>query len=807
MKIIQNNTEEGYIEENKKPFDPVKFFLKNLHYAPFILLSIIIALTLAFLINESTPPIYQVSSKFYVKEDVNSAGILDLTRLTKGNYNNQTQKLSNEAVFLLSKPLAELTLDVLDFRVAYYEPGFFVDTELYKNSPVHVEVDWGHPQIIGGKMDLSWSDPNSFVLRFPEKTYFQNFPDSKPEVEIDLSEIPVKKYKFDEWVSLPFVKFKVTFKGNEPVGNTRIKFNSKSGLLAKYTGEDLQVVPVELTSSVLGLTLNTSHPEKGSDYLNTLMEISLEEELNEKNRMAKSTVDFIDRQISGVADTLSFFEGRLQNFRSSNRTYNIASESNVVYGEITDLEKQLSQESFKKQYYQNLQNYLVRETYDQIIMPAGLGIEDPILNSLIQNLITLQNEKSRLLSMQTQASPRVRDVTNKITDINASLSEVVRNVTSNTDFLIRDLQERISKIERQFSRLPSTEQNLLKIQREFTLNETIYTFLLQRRAESAIAMASNTSSNKVVEYAAPNYIPITVKSITIYIVALVGGFVFPIGMIMLITVFDRKIKDVKELEDRLIAPVLAKIGRSKSKSSLSVFSEPKSAMTESFRSLKTNISFIVPNDKHVAIAVSSSVSKEGKTFTAINLASVYSLNDKKTILVSCDMYKPNTFRDFGLKGKQGLSNYLSRQIDVVFDIIQPSGYPLLDVIASGSIPPNPSELIALPRFKELLEDLKKIYDVVILDTPPVGLISQSFEIMKNVDVILYVLRYKYSEWSFADDLNNIKIKKGIRNIYSVINDVGNQELHYKGYSGDYYDSSKAKKSFVGNIFKRGKAAL
>jgi tyrosine-protein kinase Etk/Wzc len=238
---------------------------------------------------------------------------------------------------------------------------------------------------------------------------------------------------------------------------------------------------------------------------------------------------------------------------------------------------------------------------------------------------------------------------------------------------------------------------------------------------------------------------------------------------------------------------------------LAVLDEPRSAIAESFRALKTNISFVVPLDKQLTIAVSSTLSGEGKTFTAINLASIYAINNKKTLLISCDMFKPTGLKAFELKSKIGLSNYLSKQVESVFEIIQQSKHPSFDIISAGAIPPNPSDLLGSERFVILLEELKKMYDVIVLDTPPVGLISQSFEVIKHVDLITFVLRHNFSEKSFIEEVNAIKIKKGIHNIYAILNAVPPKELTYKGFDYGYYEEGKKKKKV--RLLGRDKVAL
>ncbi|WP_113923029.1 GumC family protein [Cognataquiflexum aquatile] len=807
MKPIQNNMENSFrTEEKTEVFDPIKFLSKYIKFWPYIFISVLIALVAAYFYNKTKPEIYQASSLFYINEQIGGTGILNLTGLSREGMSGMDQTMANQAVFLKSKTVAEKTLERLDFSVDYFQPGMFSNFELYKSSPIYAQVDWNHPQLVGGMIKVEWSDTDIFRISFPDPLY-KKFMVGGSSEELILEEGLTKTYKFGEFIDLPYLKVKISLVKNEGEGEVLFKINSKGSLISKFSGDILQVFPFDNIASVLSIAITTNHPQKGADYLDAMMEVYLEMELEEKNRMARNTVEFIDRQISGVSDSLSFFETNLQSFRSGNKTYNIERESNTVYQELTRLESELSLEKFNKEYFENLKNYLARESYDQIIAPSALGIGDANLNSLINSLIDLQQERSNLLFTQTEASPRIKEINRKILDTSTSLSEVLRSLTNNTLFKIKELESRMGKLDNQFRRLPSTEQNLIRLERGRELNETIFTFLQQRRAEAAISMASSSTSNKIVEYARADWEPIKVKETFTYIVFFALGFIIPVVIIGLIVIMDNRIKDIKELEDRLAVPLLGKIPQNKSQTPLIVLDEPRSATAESFRALKTNISFVVPVKKQLTVAVSSTLSGEGKTFAAIGLGSIYALNNKKTLLISCDMFKPSSFKDFGLGSKVGLSNYLSQQVDSVFEIIQNTKYPYFDIITSGAIPPNPSDLLGSERFVTLLEELKKVYDVIVLDTPPVGLISQSFEVIKHVDLITYVLRHNFSETSFVNDLNDIKLKKGISNIYAILNDVPAKELTYKGFNYGYYEESKKREKRMSKFFKRDNAAL
>lgn len=791
-------------DESTLVFDPFKFIIKYFKYWPYVAVCIVIALGIAFYINQTTPPIYQANAKLFIKEDDNSGGILNLTGLPKAFGGRSDQLLANQTVFLSSRPVAERALSKLKFDVDYYQPGFFKDNDLYSSSPIEVIVDWEGAQILGDKIKISWEDKDIYKVSFPGETYSQYIPGVLYE-EIKLDENKAFTFKFGELTDSQLFKITVNLIKDVSKGEVLIELRTTGSLISQYAGDNLLVFRTQPESTVLGLTINTTHPQKGTDYLNALMETFLEIELEDKNRMASRTVEFIDYQIAGVADTLSYFEDNLQNFRTRNRTYNVASESGAVFDQLTKLESELSRERFFKNYFEEMSRYLSQGSLDKIIAPAGIGIEDRTFNSLVENLIELQSQRAFLLTTQTEASPRVRDLSKRIGELTSSIQEVNRNLLRNVQLKIEDLEARIINSERQFSRLPGTEQNLIRIERGKVLNESIYNYLQQRRAEAAIAMASNYNFNKIIESARSGNKPIKTKQTAVYVIFFALGFIFPVAVITIRELSNTKIKDPKELEEQLTVPLMAKIPFSKSGSDLEVISNPRSMISESFRALKTNISFVVPRDQQLTIAVSSTLSGEGKTFTAISLASIYSMNEKKTLLIGCDMFKQNSMKEFDLNEQIGLSNYLSKQVNSVFEIIQPTNYPLFDIILAGPIPPNPSDLMASPRFVQMINELKNIYEVIILDTPPVGLISQSFEVIKHVDLFAYVLRHKFSQKSFIEEVNNIKIQKGIQNICAVLNGVPDKLLTYKGYDSVYYEQSKNKT--VNNVLKRNKAAL
>lgn len=780
--------------ENDFAVEDSSFELKNVYRKivqkwHFIAISIFICLVIGWFYTKISSPQYKVSSLFFIKEKESPLALFGQTSLI----DNAGMGLQNEVIILKSRPIAMRVLETLDFQVEYFQEGSFTNTEIYLNNPVVVEVDWKFPQTIDGLIKVVWEDDNSYTLEFIDDNYTKLLPDGS-NVGFGFQPTPIQGV-FNEWKETNELKINVHKTSPDPQGSILIKLRDLNSLANSYSAV-LDVEPVERGASIMQLDLVCSNLNKGQLYLNTLMNSVLELELEQKNISASKTVDFIDSQVAGVADSLRFFENQLQNFRSDNKIYNLSSESSSVYERLIEFENQLTQEKFKRNYYQNLKAYLTSENYSEVIVPSGIGIEDPFLNGLIKNLLELQTEKSRMLATQTEASPAVKEANRKIIDLNKSIIENLENVDVNSQSLMANIQSRITEIENSFKSLPETEQNLIRIQREFSLSENIYNYLMERRAEAAISKASNEANNKIVELARGG-IQMSPTPVKNYLFAILAGLFLPISVIATRELFRTKIEDAQFFESKLKIPMLGTVLNNKSENDLVVFNSRKSGISESFRSLRANMKFILPKDKQLTFLVTSTISGEGKTFCAMNLAAAYSLTGKKTILVGCDMRKPKIFSSFGLTNEIGLSSFLSGQVESWEEIISKTKYSNLDIVVSGPIPPNPAELMFAEGFEIMIKNLKEIYDVVILDTPPVGLVSETLDLMGMVDCSLFIFRQNYSQRSFVEAVNGLKINRGLKNIFAVFNGVESSNVTYGygysyGYGYGYYDDDKKK---------------
>ncbi|RPA66580.1 polysaccharide biosynthesis tyrosine autokinase [Cyclobacteriaceae bacterium YHN15] len=793
--LPQNNpSEEDDLYQIK---DIVRRYVRNWYWVFF---SLGVFLVGAFLINRWTPRVYRSSAQFFVKEQDSGLNLFDQSFF---GYNSELD-MTNQMIIIRSRPIAELALKKLNFEVEYHYEGYVTKAEHYPTAPILAEVDWKHPQLVNGEIQVYWNNKNNFQLSFPDEKYGLTQANSPGITSIDRPVLDQYSYPFGEWVETPFMRFKISLTSGETEGKILVKLRDKQGLINQYAGS-LEIAPVEKFSSILQLSINSNLASKGVDYLNALMEAYLENELSQKNQTATNTINFIDDQLSGLSDTLNFIENRLEAFRSANRIYDISSEGSSVFNRIADLDRELAQEKLKREYYRNLQGYLVKEDYNEIIVPSGLGIEDPILNNLIKNLLDLQNQKASLMTTQKDASPAVREVNRKLEDLNNSIRELLVNVDENAAFLIRDLERRLGQIDLEFSRLPAKEQNLLRIQRDYSFSEGIYGFLAQKRAEAAISKASNTPSNKIIEFATTSGV-IAPKPTRNYALALSLGMLIPLLFVLGKVYLTDKIKDVKDLEKRLRIPILASVAYKKLYSNLVVFEDKNSGITEAFRSLRANMNFVLPKDKPAVILITSNSSGEGKTFCSMNLASVYALSGKKTLLIGTDLRKPKIFQDFGLQNDKGLSNYLSGHVSDVHSIIYATAHDNLDVLLAGPIPPNPSELIGNGKLEPMIQQLKKEYDIIILDTPPIGLVSETLELFQIADVSFFVVRYAYTLKAAIEHINHVKEHQKLPHAYVIFNSIDEKEMSYSyayGYSYGYgYYGDEEKKGFLGRLRKR-----
>ena len=780
----------------EETIDIKALILKYAQYWYYFILSILFFGCIAFLNNRYTVPEYSVSTTLLIRDDNNTQlgaeNLLEGLELFSGKKN-----LKNEIVILKSFSLSEKVIKELNLGVSYYQHGFLQTNELFGNSPLNIRVDSSHLQLTGINFKITPLNNKEFILsviadnQYPYTILSKNIEKSLT-ANIDIE----KKYAFNSLIETEFYAFTVNKSIHfnlEKIITSEKYFSFKLHQTDKLANELIQKViinPINKETSILKLNIRERNPRKSIHILNKITEIYIRTGLDEKNLMAINTIHFIDDQLTIIQDSLSAIERKLEQFKTLHPNLEIVDKEYGTYFQKQKLDNSLSEQSVNIKYYKSLLSYLKNDkNANSIISPTSMGISNPELNNLINQLLQLYAKKGELQLTTTGKNPTYIAVLSQINHTKKTIIENVNNLISSASIYEVDLIDRITTFDKKINKLPEAEKDYLILRRKYEYNEQTAIYLQQKRYEASLAKAGTESDHKVIDYARlDNEKPISPRKSLAYFIALLLGILIPITFISLRDFFSDTIKSKSDLLNSTNIPILGLVGHSDNARSLVVPSASKSIIAESFRALRTNIQYLAADKEKKVITVTSSIGGEGKTFTTMNLAAIFALSGHKTVLIGGDLRKPKLHEDFKVDTSKGLSSYLINKSDLA-EVIEKTEIDTLDVIASGPTPPNPAELLDSKKMRDLIMELNKIYDYVIIDTPPIGLVTDGVILMQNADVNLYVVRHNYSKTSALNVINNLYRQKQVENIHIIINDFKHTSSGY-GYGYGYgYGSS------------------
>ena len=804
------------IFQQKTDFKEIIF--KVFRYKYYFVVTVLFAFVLAFVLNKYSERQYYNRTSLLIKEEKRGSFMSSSDMMQGFDLFGGVSNVENELSILKSFSVVNEAVEALNMEVSYYTeevlfPFDFLPfksvKELYDNSPIIAIMDQTHVQPVGMSFYIDVINDSSFRVTATgtEVSIYNyitnNIVEYKDSININGT------YRFGELITTDYCSFSVHLKENF----SKVKFNDKdlfftfnnlNYLTAIYQAQ-VGVSTTSTTSSVVIVSLSGSHPKKITDFLNALTKVYLEQNLEKKNQNAFRTVKFIDSRISDIADSLTYAESKLQNFRSSNQVMNISFQGQKLYEKMASLENDRAMINVRKKYYDYILDYFEKnKDINDLIAPSSMEVQDPVLNDMISNLIARNNERASYLQRGNEKNLFLNKIEVDINNLKNSIVETIKFNYNSTEIALKDIESRVDKLNTQISRLPRTERELIGMERQFKLNDAIYTYLLQKRAEAQIAQASNSSDYEIIDTA--QYFKaslVSPKTQLNYIIAVFLGLFFPFVFIIVRDFLNNKIADIKDVESLTNRPIVGQVLHNKFKSTAIIRDYPKSPLADSFRAIRTNLRFFARGNDKMVILITSSMSGEGKSFSSVNIASVYALLGKKTCLIGFDLRRPALFKDFGLTNEKGVSIYLinSAKLD---DIIQKTQIKNLDLISAGPIPPNPVELIASERTTQLFEDLRAKYDYVIIDSSPIGAVTDSFLLFSHADINLFTIRHNVSlKDAVKSNLKNIELKK-ISNVSIIINDVKMKKNAYGyAYQSNYY-AEPSKKGFFRRLFKRKK---
>ncbi len=676
---------------------------------------------------------------------------------------------ATEMEIIRSRKLSGRILKKVDFAHRYYTTKRFKEVELYKDSPFQVAMNKG--------FDISFD-----LHPVNAEHYRLVVTDAKDENET--------VWEYDE--ILPYDKEIVT----EHFHLNIIKSSAVQEVKYRFVvmnPEDIRGIVQERVSvsqpseyaTILEISYTDNIALRAQEAANALAEAYLKQNIEKKTKEESLRLDYIDKQLDRITENLKSSAIKLEEFKRSANTVNLSAKAENIIRHMGESEAKLEemsiQEGMLKKLYKQVKSGKKLET----ISTVSAGKDGATLSHMIKQLQDAIINKRILRENYTALYPEVRKLTKMISQLKKLIVSTIKNLSENIEDRKKLLSQSIAQQQKILNKLPADERMFGQLQSKFAVNEKIYSSLLEKRSQTAIIKASTVSKNRVIDLAILPKEPIKPERELIVLLGLVLGLIMGIVLAFLRAFLNNRIKSEEDIIEGTDVPVIGTVphmGRDKDR--IKVFLSPKSSVAEAYRNIRTNLQFMQIKGKPHVIALTSTVGGEGKTSCCINLGGIMSMSDKKTIILSLDMRKPTMHEKFGLQNKVGMSNLLSGAASLS-DVIQHTEYDNLDIVASGPIPPNPNELIQSEFMLKVIEKLKEIYDVIIIDTPPIGLVADARILMHYADTSIYVLRADYSEKAYFRSVNNLA-KEEIGSFTILLNDVKSTHGGYGYGGGDGY---------------------
>jgi polysaccharide biosynthesis transport protein len=812
------DTKDFSFFETQNNFDFKVFFIKILGHWLWFLLSLIIAFTIAYQINIRKQKIYGITTTISYKEENNPFFTANTSLVF--NWGGTSDQVQNLMSTLKSRSHNEMVVKELDFYIEYLRQGKYYLEDAYKEVPFRVIVNKNKPQLLGSLINIKFVNDNEYEMSINFEDSSANLTNYQTEISSKTT-VPVgefkKKYKIGEQVTLPFLDWKLELTDNPGyyVGSSSIlRFANFNSVVAAY--EQINVESDAKSTSILALNLQGTNKARMVDYLNGTVKTLINRQLLAKNQFASNTIAFIDSTLIAMEGQLKETENELKNFSKGKNIFELELGGEKISDKIANLDVEKDLISRKLSYYNTLKAYLLNSVdYSKLPAPSVAGIDDPNIIANVSKLTDLSAERSEM-TYSLKNDKRFKDFDIQMDALKKVLLENISAAKASIQSDLTFLNRKISLAEANIRQLPEKQQELVKINRKYDLNKNVYNSFLEKRGEADIVRAANLSDIQFIDPAKDTGGGLLGPKTNVnYILALFLGLFIPLALVFAKTIVDNTIKNTEDITKLTKIPILGIIGKNNIKNSLAVFERPKSSIAEGFRAIRSSLQFIYKKQQlgSKTLMVTSSIGGEGKTFCSINIATVFALSEKKTVIVGLDLRKPKIYQDFKIENNIGAVNYLIGQ-KTLAEITQKTPIPFLDFISSGPIPPNPAELIMGESMKEMLDELKQKYDYIVLDTPPVGLVSDALELTPYCDATLYIVRQNITKKEMLTLVNN-KHKRGeLSNISIVLNDFQNKARYgyaygygygYGNYADSYHENGKstnAIKAFLNKIFKK-----
>ena len=737
-------------------------------------------------------PVYNISATVLIKDDKkggasNNVGGLD--ELGLSGLITSSQSIDNEIEVLRSKTLVKEVVNYLNLYVTYKDEDLIPSKELYKTSPVQVNMT---PQ----EAEKLKKDIVVEMVVQPQGSLDVNVKMDDREIQKHFEKLPAILPTDRGTISFFQATDSIPVEGASSVQGARhitATISCPMNVARGYCG-NLVIVPTSQTTSVVTVSLKNSSLRRGQDFINQLLEMYNRNTNNDKNEIAQKTAEFIDERIGIISKELGSTEADLETFKRDAGITDLSSDAQIALSGNAEYEKKQVENRTQISLVEDLKRYLSHSEYE--VLPSNVGLKDAALATQIDRYNEMLIERKRLLRTSTESNPAIVNLDTSIRATKANVQATIEGTLQGLFITKADLDREAKRYMRRISDAPGQERRYVSIARQQEIKAGLYLMLLQKREENAIMLAATANNAKIIDEAIADDIPVFPKRGIIYLVALVLGFVIPVAVIFLIDLTKFRVEGHADVEKLTSVPIVGDIPLTNEKNakdgSIAVFENQNNLMSETFRNIRTNIQFMLQNDRKV-ILVTSTVSGEGKSFTSANLAISLSLLGKKVVIVGLDIRKPGLNKVFSLSSKEkGITQYLSNPEMDLMSLVQPSDVNKnLFILPGGTVPPNPTELLARDGLDKAIDMLKNNFDYVILDTAPVGMVTDTLLIGRVADLSVYVCRADYTHKAEYTLINELSHEQKLPNLCTIINGVDLKKRKY----GYYYGYGKYSKHY------------
>lgn len=745
-------------------------------------LFIILGLTAAWLFLRYATPTYNVNAKILVQDEQKGGNIPGEEVFQQLQIFSNKSNVDNEVEILQSRSLMEQVVRNLELNISYWQEGRVITGERFRKVPFIAH--W-----LSARDSL---EEVRYIVTPLSEEKFRFGKESMPSVEKawgDTIHLPEGIIQVDRRQYFPLVKEAYT-----------VKLESIDAAVANYQTKLTVGIPNKQVS-IIDLQLATAIPEKGEAILNELVNAYMKASVEVKNRIADSTIAFVDNRLSLVSRELTGVEKSIQQFKQANQLADLTEQARLLISSTGDFSKQLTEQEVKLSVVNSLEQYISDDNNNKRIVPSSLVLQDPTFVALVQKYNNFQVERERLLISNTPSNPLVQNIDQQLRNLRTDLQSNLASFKSGLQAGIAELKGKSGQLDQKIQQVPAKERVFLDYSRQQAIKQELYLFLLKKREESAISKSSNLAVARIIDPAKSDAFPAMPKRMLTYLVCFMLGIIFPAVFLYLKDLLNRRVRRKQDITAGTPVPILSEVGHTKENDDVVVGKDTVTPIAEQFRAMRTNLQFLLSGAQEKVILLTSSMSGEGKSFVAMNLAATLALSGKKVVLMELDLRKPKISEKLKLNNKQGFSTYVIGKTSFG-KLLQPSGiHENCWVIPSGPVPPNPAELLLLDTTKQLFAELRKQFDYIVIDTAPVGLVTDAQLLGYLADVTLYLVRQGYT---FKQQLllsKELYQQGKLPRMNLVVNDVKAGSGYGYGYGYQYgynygYASEPSNKSFA-----------